>query len=229
MLTPTGDRSSWLWLIQWRPTPLAKQFQFKQSLLLTPTGAEIELLSLRLLLFLLFSHSNNQSDFYENRSLYCRRKYSLSFNDKGAQIVANLKAHPTRSAIIIGLFIMYLPIVYQIHLNMVAEAVVTTAGGYFWPTGGFTLFPIPYDSHWFGVVTFPTPRLSPIDAYIYSHIYPSIIPRVMWSIMWLTFGILYIISPLLKSSKSWKKKKWRSGRDLNSRVLGTLDVCWKLE
>ena len=116
------------------------------------------------------------------------------------RVWANLKAHTIRSMIIIGLFIVYLPIVYQINMNMVAESVVTTAGGYYWPAGSFYLFPIPYFSAWFGGPTLMaiTP-LSPMDAYIYSHIYPSIIPRVMWSVMWLTFGILYIISPLLKS------------------------------
>ena len=126
----------------------------------------------------------------------------MSVNGKGAQIVANLRAHPIRSGIIIGLFIVYLPIVYQIHLNLVAEAVVTTAGGYYWMVSGYSLFPLPIDGGWFGsgYLMVVTP-LSPMDAYIYSHIYPSIIPRVMWSIMWLTFGILYIISPLLKSSK----------------------------
>ena len=127
----------------------------------------------------------------------------MRFNDKSAQIVANLKAHPIRSAIIIGLFIVYLPIVYQIHLNMVAAEVITTAGGYYWPYGLYHLFPIPYDPLWSGgpflFVQWP---LSPIDVYIYTHFYPSIAPRVMWSVMWLTFGIIYIISPLLKSSKS---------------------------
>jgi len=140
--------------------------------------------------------------FMESCLLHYRRKFLLHHNDKGARIMANLKAHPTRSAIIIGLFIVYLPIVYQIHLNMVAEAVVTTAGGYFWYHGGLSLFPIPFDGSWFGAVTFPILRLTPMDAYVYSHIYPSIIPRVMWSVMWLTIGIVYIIWPLLKSSKS---------------------------
>jgi len=115
-------------------------------------------------------------------------------------ILTSLKTHPIRSAIIIGLFIVYLPFLYQVSLNLVAEQVVVTAGGYFWYHGGLSLFPIPFDGSWFGAVTFPILRLTPMDAYVYSHIYPSIAPRLMWSVMWLTFGIIYIINPLLKSS-----------------------------
>ncbi|MHA1424198.1 MAG: hypothetical protein ACTSSD_19140 [Candidatus Thorarchaeota archaeon] len=123
-----------------------------------------------------------------------------SSNSRYDLILTSLKAHPIRSVIIVGLFIVYLPIVYQIHLNLVAATVWTTAGGYFWTSGGLSLFPIPYDATWFGsAVTFPILRLTPMEAYVYSHIYPSIIPRVMWSVMWLTFGIIYIVSPLLKS------------------------------
>ena len=127
----------------------------------------------------------------------------LYLNDKGTQIAANLKAHPTRSLIIIGLFIVYLPIAYQIILNLVAAQVMADAGGYYWTHWGHSLFPFPIDPLRLGPALMPSnQRLIPIEVYIYTHFYPSIISRLMWSVMWLTFGILYIINPLLKSKKS---------------------------
>ena len=76
------------------------------------------------------------------------RKFSLHLNDKTAQVVDNLKARPIRSVVIIGLFIVYLPIVYQVHLNIVAAQVGTDASGYFWNNQRFTLFPLPIDASW---------------------------------------------------------------------------------
>lgn len=137
------------------------------------------------------------------RSLHCRRKFSLHFNDKGAQIMANLRDHPIISAVVIGLFIVYLPIVYQIHLNLIAVHVGTNAGGYFWGNQQYQLFPLPIDVTWISMgYTQAIAPLSPMEEYIYTHFYPSIAPRVMWSVMWLTIGIVYIIWPLLESSKS---------------------------
>lgn len=124
-----------------------------------------------------------------------------SFRSRIELIMANLKNHPIRSVIIIGLFIVYLPIIYQIHLNMVAAKVSVSAGMYFWNFTGCSFFPIPIDSTWLGVVTEPAyMQLTPFDVFIYTFFYPSLLARVMWSVMWLTFGLIYIISPLLKSS-----------------------------
>ncbi|MHA1137957.1 MAG: hypothetical protein ACTSSE_15865 [Candidatus Thorarchaeota archaeon] len=116
-------------------------------------------------------------------------------------ILANLKHHPIRSVLIIGIFIVYLPFVYQIHLDMVAAKVTVSAGMYFWELTGYTLGPIPVDYTWFGVAGGPAyMQLTPLEVFIYTFFYPSLFARVMWSVMWLTFGLIYIISPLLKSS-----------------------------
>ena len=124
-----------------------------------------------------------------------------SFRDRIDLIIANLKDHPITSVIIIGLFIVYLPFVYQIHLDMVAAKVNTIAGMYMWRYTGCALFPIPVDYSWFGVVAGSAyTQLSPIEGFIYTFFYTSPFARVMWSVMWLTFGIIYIINPLLKSS-----------------------------
>ena len=123
-------------------------------------------------------------------------------------ILTNLKTHPIRSVAIIGLFIVYLPIVYQVHLNAVAARVSASAGMYYWNFTGCSLFPIPIDYSWFFVEPWTAlMQLSPMDTFIYRYFYPSQIARVMWSIMWLTFGVLYIISPLLKSKDKGKKRK----------------------
>lgn len=129
-----------------------------------------------------------------------------SFRSKMSMIFANLRHHPIRSVIIIGLFIVYLPFVYQIHLNLVAMKVSEIAGMYFWHYTGCFFFPIPIDYTWFGIrVNIALMQLAPLDVFIYTYFYPRILPRVMWSVMWLTFGIIYIINPLLKSKN--KKKK----------------------
>ncbi|MHA1663078.1 MAG: hypothetical protein ACTSVR_07465 [Candidatus Thorarchaeota archaeon] len=130
---------------------------------------------------------------------------TVSYRSRIELIVANLKDHPIRSMMIIGLFIIYLPIVYQIHLNIVATKVSVSAGMYFWNLSGCSLGPIPFDYSWFGVVSRPAyMQLTPIDVFIYTFFYPSMFARVMWSVLWLTFGIFYIISPLLKSSNNRK-------------------------
>jgi len=123
-----------------------------------------------------------------------------SLRSRIESILTNLKAHPIRSVIIIGLFIVYLPIVYQMHLNAVAARVSPSAGMYYWNFTGCSLFPIPIDYSWFFVEPGPAfMQLSPMDTFIYTYFYPSLFARVMWSVMWLTFGIIYIISPSLKS------------------------------
>ena len=127
-------------------------------------------------------------------------QYSIS---RRALVFSHLDAHPVWSGIVIALFIVYLPIVYQIHLNLVAARVGVWAGHYSWATMGYSLFPFPFDFKWLGSGVAPaiTP-LSPIEVYIYTAIYPSIAPRVMWSVLWLAIGITYIIWPLLSSSKT---------------------------
>jgi hypothetical protein len=122
----------------------------------------------------------------------------LSFRDRIDLIIANLKDHPITSVIIIGLFIVYLPFVYQIHLDMVAAKVNTIAGMYLWRYTGCSLFPIPVDYSWLGVAAGASyAQISPIEGFIYTYFYPSLFARVMWSVMWLTLGIIYLIWPLL--------------------------------
>jgi hypothetical protein len=126
---------------------------------------------------------------------------TVSFRSRKELILANLKDHPIRSMIIIGLFIVYLPIVYQIHLNMVVPKVSVSADMHFWTVTGCSLGPIPFDFTWLGVVgQLAYMQLTPLEVFIYTYFYPSLFARVMWSVMWLTFGLIYIISPLLKSS-----------------------------
>lgn len=126
-----------------------------------------------------------------------------SFRNRRELIIANLKDYPIRSVIIIGLFIVYLPIIYQIHLNLVAAKVSASAGMYYWNFTGCSFFPIPVDYAWLGVVAeVGNMRLAPFDVFIYTRFYPSTIPRVMWSVLWLTLGIIYIINPLLKSREN---------------------------
>ena len=129
-----------------------------------------------------------------------------SFRSRIEMIMTNLKDHPIISVIIIGLFIVYLPFVYQTHLNMVAAKVNTIAGMHMWRFTGCSLFPIPVDYSWFGVAAGTAyTQLTPIEGFIYTFFYPSLFARVMWSVMWLTFGILYIINPLLKSKDKREK------------------------
>lgn len=123
-----------------------------------------------------------------------------SFGSRTGVIIDNLKTHPIRSVILIALFIVYLPIVYQMHLNLVAAKVSPSAGIYYWNITGCSLFPIPLDYSWFFIEPEPAfMQLSPMDTFIYTYFYPSFFARVMWSVLWLTFGVLYIINPLLKS------------------------------
>jgi len=137
----------------------------------------------------------------EEKSWLKQDPYASGFKRRKELIFANLKDHPIRSMIIIGLFIVYLPIVYQIHLNQVAAKVSVSAGMYFWEISGCILGPIPFDYSWFGVVgRLAYVQLTPLEVFIYTFFYPSLFARVMWSIMWLTFGLMYIIKPLLKSS-----------------------------
>ena len=132
-------------------------------------------------------------------------------------LLNNLKTHPIRSVIVIGLFIIYLPIMYQIHLNLVAAKVGTTAGGYYWGTMGYSLFPFPYDASWIGSgVAMAITQLTPIEVYIYTHFYPSIAPRIMWSVVWLTLGITYLIWPLLSSSTTKETAVSQEKSPLNS-------------
>jgi hypothetical protein len=128
------------------------------------------------------------------------------FRSRVELIVANLRKHPIRSMIIIGLFIVYLPFIYQIHLNMVAVKVSVSEGLYLWRVTGCYLGPIPFDYAWFGVVPSTAyVRLTPVEVFFYSYFIPSLFARVMWSVMWFTIGILYIISPLLKFRKKIEK------------------------
>jgi hypothetical protein len=128
--------------------------------------------------------------------------YKVQAN-RSARILSHLRTHRVASWIIIGLFIVYLPILYQISLNLVAAQVTIIEGRYCFVNSAPSLFPIPFDAFWIGSAALMMIRpLTPIEIYIYSTFYPSIVPRVMWSILWLTIGITYIIWPLLSSPKT---------------------------
>lgn len=120
-----------------------------------------------------------------------------------ARVLAHLRTHPILSWTFIGVFIVYLPFLYQISLNLVAANVMLCGGRLCWATSGFWLFPFPFDAKWVGspVLMMIVP-LSPADVYIYTSFCPSIAPRVMWSVLSLTIGFTYIIWPLLSSPRT---------------------------
>jgi hypothetical protein len=131
-----------------------------------------------------------------------------AYSTRSDRILLHLQRHRVISRFVIIVFIVYLPILYQISLNLVAAKVGLYSGRYCFATGGYSLFPIPFDPSWgfFGVIMVITP-LSPAELYIYMVFYPSIALRVMWSVMWLTIGITYIIWPLLSSPETKKHTK----------------------
>jgi hypothetical protein len=115
-------------------------------------------------------------------------------------LISSHRTHWKRSTILIGLFVIYLPIVYQMHLDIIAAHVIDDfyAPGLWWATSGYTLFPIPFDAKWIGSGVFMmfTP-LSPLDIWAYHNFVPNIPLRMIWSLMWLTIGLVYIIWPML--------------------------------
>jgi len=119
-------------------------------------------------------------------------------------LISSHKTHWKRSTIVIVLFIIYLPIVYQIHLDIIAAIVVDdySPPGLYWMTSGYTLFPIPFNVQWIGSFVFMvvTP-LSPLDVWAYYNFVPNIPLRVVWSLTWLAIGLVYLIWPLLGKSE----------------------------
>jgi hypothetical protein len=115
-------------------------------------------------------------------------------------LVSSHRTHWKRSALVIGVFIIYLPIVYQIHLDIIAAYVVDDYNppGLYWMTSGYSLFPIPFNPQWIGSFVFMmvTP-LSPLDVWAYYNFVPNIPLRVIWSLSWSTIGIVYVVWPLL--------------------------------
>ena len=63
--------------------------------------------------------------------------------------------------------------------------------GYSWRSGGFGLFPIPYDASWFGYGTLPVEvPLNPVELLIYL----IFIAHEIW-IFWMILGAIYILLP----------------------------------
>ena len=119
-------------------------------------------------------------------------------------LLSSHKVHRYRSAFILGLFVIYLPIVYQIHLDILAAWVIIdiVGPGLWWISTGYTLFPIPFNLQWIGSATFLmlTP-LSPLDEWAYYNFVPNTLLRAIWSFVWLAIGLAYVIWPLLSTTK----------------------------
>ena len=116
------------------------------------------------------------------------------------------KMHPLRTIAVVVLFIVYLPIVYQIHLDILASWVIVRADmgypGLWWSSSGYSLFHIPFNLQWIGSGVFPmfTP-LSPIEVWAYYNFVPNVARRFIWSLISSIIGLAYIIWPLLARPK----------------------------
>ena len=120
-----------------------------------------------------------------------------------ATLIAKHKTTPGISILVLVVFVIYLPFVYQIHLDILAQRVIYDA---LWPCQGLYLFPIPINMHWFPFTAYTmmivTPPLSIGDRLIYDYFVPNVGLRVLWSALWLLLGLAYIFRPIFPSLRS---------------------------
>ena len=120
-----------------------------------------------------------------------------------AILIAKHKTTPRTSILVLVVFVIYLPFVYQIHLDMLAHLVIYDA---LWPYQGLYLFPIPVDLYWFPFTAYTmllvTPPLSIGDRIIYDYFVPNVGLRLSWSALWLLLGLAYIFRPIFPSLRS---------------------------
>jgi len=111
-------------------------------------------------------------------------------------LIAKHKTTLIRSILVLVVFVIYLPFVYQIHLDILAQLVIYDA---LWPSQGLYLFPIPVDLKWFPFTAYTlmyvTPPLSIGDRLIYDYFVPNVGLRLLWSALWLLLGLAYISAP----------------------------------
>lgn len=117
------------------------------------------------------------------------------------RLVTYHKEHPVRFVMVVLLFIIYLPIVYQVHLDILAASVSVDLGGpgLWWISSGYMLFPIPFNFQWIGSATLLmlTP-LTPLDTWAYYNFVPNSTLRLIWSFLWAIIGLFYVVWPLIR-------------------------------
>ena len=122
-------------------------------------------------------------------------------------LIAKHKTTPIRSILVLVVFVIYLPFVYQIHLDFLAQHIIE---GVLWPGPGCHLFPIPFCITWipFVAVTLmhSTPPLSAGDRFIYDYFIPNVGLRLLWSALWLLLGLVYMFRPIFPSLRSRDSK-----------------------
>ena len=120
-----------------------------------------------------------------------------------AILISKHKTTPIRSILVLVVFVIYLPFVYQIHLDVLAQRVIE---GAWWSRRGLYLFPIPFDIKWLPFVAiFPNHvllQLKFIDRFIYDYFIPNVGLRLLWSALWLLLGLAYVFRPLFPSLRS---------------------------
>ena len=120
-----------------------------------------------------------------------------------AILIAKHKTTPRTSILVLVVFVIYLPFVYQIHLDILAQLVIYDA---LWPSQGLYLFPIPINMRWFPFTAYTmmyvTPPLSIGDRLIYDYFVPNVGLRLLWSVLWLLLGLAYSFRPLFPSLRS---------------------------
>jgi hypothetical protein len=120
-----------------------------------------------------------------------------------AILIAKHRTTPILSILVLVVFLIYLPFVYQIHLDVVAQYVIYDA---LWPCQGLYLFPIPINMRWLPFVAYipvyVTPPLRVGDRLIYDYFIPNVGLRLLWSALWLLLGLAYIFRPIFPSLRS---------------------------
>ena len=128
---------------------------------------------------------------------------AYSSTDWFATLIAKHKTTPRTSILVLVVFVIYLPFVYQIHLDILAQLVIYDA---LWPSQGLYLFPIPINMRWFPFTAYTlmyvTPPLSIGDRLIYDYFIPNVGLRLLWSALWLLLGLAYIFRPIFPSLRS---------------------------
>ncbi len=129
-------------------------------------------------------------------------------------LIAKHKTTPIRSILVLVVFVIYLPFVYQIHLDILAQYVIN---GALWPSSGHCLFPIPFSITWTPLATnisMPiAPQLSAGDRFIYDYFIPNVGLRLLWSALWLLLGLAYIFRPIIPSLRSRDSQSNRADAD----------------
>ena len=93
-----------------------------------------------------------------------------------------------RNRIIIILLMVYLALMVTVAYHGITGDVFN---GFYWRSGGYSLFPIPFDSAWFGLITITV--FVPLT-FFELPVYLIFVGHGVW-VFWEVVGILYIIYP----------------------------------